>query len=118
MKNLLIVFALLLLLLTLLGAFGGSLKYNEPFFEGVEDDSMEHFEGGHPARGSFSAPPQQTRPPVQQVPPAPPHPVQAQAPMPTQFNPHQQDRKEEPFLNGTEIEPFEEDIKSSLPALY
>jgi hypothetical protein len=37
MRTLLIVFAILLLLLTLLGAFGGSIKYNEPFFDVIND---------------------------------------------------------------------------------
>ncbi len=33
MRTILIVFAILLVLLTLLGTFGGSIKYREPFYE-------------------------------------------------------------------------------------
>lgn len=36
MRTLLIVFAILLLLLTLLGTFGGSIKYNEPFYQPMQ----------------------------------------------------------------------------------
>jgi len=39
MRTLLIVFAILLLLLTLLGAFGGSIKYNGPFFDVINNST-------------------------------------------------------------------------------
>jgi hypothetical protein len=42
MRTLLIVFAILLLLLTLLGTFGGSIKYTEPFYDAT------------PIKGQFS----------------------------------------------------------------
>jgi hypothetical protein len=44
MRTLLIVFAILLLLLTLLGAFGGSIKYNEPFLELPKMGSIKYNE--------------------------------------------------------------------------
>jgi len=42
MRTLLIVFAILLLLLTLLGTFGGSIKYNEPFFDVVPTKKSQY----------------------------------------------------------------------------
>jgi hypothetical protein len=41
MRTILIVFAILLLLLTLLGAFGGSIKYSEPFYEVARKSQLE-----------------------------------------------------------------------------
>lgn len=41
MRTILIVFAILLLLLTLLGAFGGSIKYSEPFYEVAQPSQLE-----------------------------------------------------------------------------
>lgn len=41
MRTILIVFAILLLLLTLLGAFGGSIKYSEPFYQVAKGTSDE-----------------------------------------------------------------------------
>lgn len=43
MKTLLIVFAVLLLLLTLLSTFGGSIRANEPFYQEPAKDRNEYY---------------------------------------------------------------------------
>lgn len=43
MRNILIIFAILLLLLTLLGTFGGSLRYNEPFYDKPKSDIIYNY---------------------------------------------------------------------------
>lgn len=53
MRTLLIVFAILLLLLTLLGAFGGSIKYNEQFFD-ILDSNKNKFTQRLPGNELFS----------------------------------------------------------------
>lgn len=43
-KDILLIFAVLLILLTLLGAFGGAIKYTEPFYQEVDQPSSPLFE--------------------------------------------------------------------------
>lgn len=99
MKTTLIVFAVLLLVLTLIGTFGGSVRYTEPFYqEPTVPDQMV-------------APP-----PVSQAPPAPPAgtpPSQPPSLPPTAPPEGAPQEKKEPstadgFYQGASIEPFDQ----------
>lgn len=172
MRTLLIVFAILLLLLTLLGAFGGSIKYNEPFFNVIDNsngnlmnksmnkfipkivDTNSHFENGGmsvmsgmpemPEMPNISVPQMPTQvsnfldamPPnnSMKLPLTAPSSSSSSQPIPSMSSAsvtgsHFTDSvpqvmskpallEKATFTNSFNIEPFEADVHSSVPADY
>lgn len=135
MRTLLIVFAILLVLLTLLGTFGGSIRYTEPFYEVANSAIVNAETSGKmslPSKAPFfdqQPPPFPTTEPFYEPIPTTPGDVEestkpkssftSMPPMPTLPT-------KMPFSNGPDnfvqegfmIEPFEEDNKASFPAAY
>jgi hypothetical protein len=113
MKSILVVFAVLLLLLTLLGAFGGSIQYAEPFFEVAEDEKEQVYS---PQTEFYTQP-------TMSMPPPPVGMEMLQAPKLSTPNPLMMPVTGEHKVTSEQfeafsIEPFEEDEKTSLPAAY
>ena len=63
MRTILIVFAILLVLLTLLGTFGGSIKYKEPFYELSTLAEQEQQQGQEQQKLGFEDMPPSSSPP-------------------------------------------------------
>lgn len=103
MKTTLVIFAALLFVLTLIGAFGGSVRHTEPFF----DDAPPV---GGPGPMPPAPPPPASQPPPPgmtslQRKPEEQHGDDAAPPPPTQQS---QPPAGEAFYQGTGIEPFDQ----------
>ena len=70
MKEILIIFAILLLILTLISAFGGSIRYTERFYEAPQEKDKDA--KLLPAAGDHPASPEQPDEPPMKVPTPPP----------------------------------------------
>jgi len=122
MKTILVVFAILLLLLTLLGAFGGSIQYAEPFFEDVSEPqeppmNYEFPEQQSGMKSEFYNPPE----PIQVESPAPTYqefPDVPEFPVVSDENVYMSSPSSQETHEPFTIEPFEEDEKSSFPAAF
>lgn len=148
MRTILIVFAILLVLLTLLGTFGGSIKYREPFYELSTFAEQEQRQ----QKLRFEDMPQDNEPPSQvggmegiadsfpvdnypvesfydAIPPTPgdydkarfldlPKAPQLGASQPQPPAMPNTVSNFEPSMEGFMIEPFEEESRSSFPAAY
>lgn len=137
MRTILIVFATLLLLLTLLSAFGGSMKQNEPFYDGIAinekfTDSMATIPPSQPGKSvadkakeaienAKKALTGQSKP---SVPPPSVKPVYAESkskfteePSGSIFPPEAL-KSPEYFEEGFAIQPFEEETQASVPASF
>jgi hypothetical protein len=123
MRVILIVFAILLVLLTFLGAFGGSLYQKEPFFSSNSPDyMMTDSEASYPP---FKPEPYENMPSMPtddaSMPPMAPkdefYNVPSSVPS---SSPMVLDEQRKGFLeDGFNIEPFEEEEPTtSLPAMY
>lgn len=136
MRTILIVFATLLLLLTLLSAFGGSMKQNEPFYDGIAinerfTDSMATVPPSQPGKSVAD----KAKEAIENAKKA--LTGQSKAPVPSSVKPVYAESKskftEEPnvsifppealkspeyFEEGFAIQPFEDETQGSVPASF
>jgi hypothetical protein len=140
MRVILIVFAILLVLLTFLGAFGGSIYQKEPFFSnnspdmdmtdseftypGLPKESYENTEDDDLIMENM-----QNMQNSQSMPPTPPMPPMPEGPKDEFYNVPSNMPKSSPMIleeqpkrfleDGFNIEPFEDEAPtSSMPAMY
>lgn len=116
MKTTLIIFAVLLFLLTLLAAFGGSIRYSEPFYDTVKSEHQSELLGHQPESTQFYTIPQEMGHPETYM----------DAASAVQQRERYEDNMEvlnqaQEIINTEDpglIEPFEEDELESKPASY